>query len=68
VCTRPSHRGRGLAAALVRAFVATIHARGERAFLQAKADNHAAIRLYESLGFTVAGSGTVEAVILRAPS
>ncbi len=65
VCTDPGHRGRGLAAALVRALVTDIHDRGERAFLQVKTDNDSAIRLYDALGFTVCGSA--EAVMLRAP-
>lgn len=51
VCTTPSCRGRGLASRLVRALVADIRARGEIPFLHAAADNVAAIRLYEELGF-----------------
>jgi predicted GNAT family acetyltransferase len=48
VCTAPSHRGRGLATALVRALVAGIRARGERALMHAAASTIGAIRLYES--------------------
>ena len=40
-----------MAARLVRALVAEIRARGERAFLHAAAANSGAIRLYLSIGF-----------------
>ncbi|GAA3025534.1 GNAT family N-acetyltransferase [Streptomyces glomeratus] len=53
VCTDPDHRGRGLAARLVRAVAAGIKERGERPFLHAVATNANAIRLYESIGFTL---------------
>ena len=51
VCTHPDHRGRGYAAALLRAVARDILARGERPFLHAFADNLGAIGLYERLGF-----------------
>ncbi|PVZ05758.1 GNAT family N-acetyltransferase [Actinomycetospora cinnamomea] len=51
VCTDRAHRGRGLATRLVLAVAAGIRARGEVPFLHAAADNTAAIRLYEQLGF-----------------
>jgi ribosomal protein S18 acetylase RimI-like enzyme len=51
VCTDAEFRGQGLAARLVRAVVAGIHARGETPFLHTSADNANAIRLYESMGF-----------------
>jgi GNAT superfamily N-acetyltransferase len=51
VCTDPDFRGEGLATRLVRAVAAGIRARGETPFLHTGADNTAAIRLYESLGF-----------------
>ncbi|MFD5583458.1 GNAT family N-acetyltransferase [Streptomyces sp. NPDC127063] len=53
VCTDPAHRGRGLATRLVRAVAAGIKERGERPFLHARADNATAIRLYQSIGFTL---------------
>lgn len=51
VCTDPAHRGRGLAARLVRAVAAGIEARGRTPYLHAAAENENAIRLYEKLGF-----------------
>ncbi|MFJ2812781.1 GNAT family N-acetyltransferase [Streptomyces sp. NPDC087294] len=53
VCTDPAHRGQGLATRLVRAVAAGIRARGEQPFLHAAATNTQAIRLYESIGFTL---------------
>ncbi|WP_262057172.1 GNAT family N-acetyltransferase [Streptomyces sp. STR69] len=53
VCTDPDHRGRGLAPRLVRAVAAGIKERGDHPFLHAAATNTNAIRLYESIGFTL---------------
>ncbi|WP_438801958.1 GNAT family N-acetyltransferase [Actinospica durhamensis] len=53
VCTDEAYRGQGLATALVRAVAAGIRERGETPFLHARGDNTNAIRLYESLGFTL---------------
>ncbi|MEV7691559.1 GNAT family N-acetyltransferase [Streptomyces bungoensis] len=53
VCTDPDHRGQGLATRLVRAVAAGIKERGEQPFLHAAAANANAIRLYESIGFTL---------------
>ena len=53
VCTHPDFRGRGLARCLSAAVNTRIEARGERPFLHAWKNNHAAISLYEALGFTV---------------
>ncbi|WP_042372097.1 GNAT family N-acetyltransferase [Streptacidiphilus neutrinimicus] len=53
VCTDPGHRGRGLATRLVRALAAGIRERGETPFLHAAAENTSAVRLYESIGFTL---------------
>lgn len=51
VCTHPDFRGRGFARRLSAAVAARIAARGEQAFLHAWRTNHAAISLYETLGF-----------------
>lgn len=51
VCTHPDFRGRGLARRLSTTVAARIEARGERPFLHAWTSNHAAISLYEALGF-----------------
>jgi predicted GNAT family acetyltransferase len=51
VCTAPGHRGRGLAAALIRDVMAGIRARGEVPVLHTYASNTNANRLYETLGF-----------------
>ncbi|WP_327167623.1 GNAT family N-acetyltransferase [Streptomyces subrutilus] len=53
VCTHPEHRGEGLATRLVRAVAAGIRDRGEVPFLHTAAHNTGAVRLYESIGFTV---------------
>lgn len=53
VCTDVDHRGQGLATRLVRAVAHGIRQRGEIPFLHAAATNSSAIRLYESLGFTL---------------
>ena len=53
VCTDVEVRGQGLAGSLVEQVVAGIVDRAERPFLHATLDNVHAIRLYESLGFTV---------------
>jgi ribosomal protein S18 acetylase RimI-like enzyme len=51
VCTRPDHRGRGLAAGLTARVAEGIQARGELPFLHHSADNDPARRVYEALGF-----------------
>ncbi|WP_371643774.1 GNAT family N-acetyltransferase [Streptomyces mirabilis] len=53
VCTAPDHRGKGLATRLVRAIAAGIRERGDTPVLHASATNTGAIRLYESIGFTL---------------
>jgi ribosomal protein S18 acetylase RimI-like enzyme len=65
VSTEETHRGRGLAAALIRVLLADIAARGHVPFLHVAADNTTAIRLYEHLGFTTRRH--VEAVGLLTP-
>ncbi|BBC31282.1 Acetyltransferase [Streptomyces graminofaciens] len=59
VCTDPAHRGRGLGTRLVRAVAAGIRERGETPFLHAAATNTPAIRLYESIGFTLRRRTTI---------
>jgi ribosomal protein S18 acetylase RimI-like enzyme len=51
VCTRPDHRGRGLAAGLTSRVAEGIRTRGEVPFLHHAADNDPARRVYEALGF-----------------
>lgn len=65
VCTDVEHRGQGLASRLVRALVAGIHARGQRACLHVEQDNTAAVRLYESMGFRQRTELT--AILIRVP-
>lgn len=65
VCTHPDFRGRGLARRLSAAVGARIQSRGDSPFLHAWADNHAAIALYESMGFMLR-SPVHAAVIARA--
>ncbi|WP_327720866.1 GNAT family N-acetyltransferase [Streptomyces sp. NBC_00490] len=59
VCTDPAHRGRGLGTRLVRAVAAGIRERGQTPFLHAAANNATAIRLYESIGFTLRRRTTI---------
>jgi len=53
VCSHPDWRGHGFARDLSVFIAGRITARGETPFLHAWADNVAAIRLYETLGFTL---------------
>jgi ribosomal protein S18 acetylase RimI-like enzyme len=62
VCTRPDHRGRGLASQLIGALTAGIHRRSQRAFLHVLETNVAAIQLYEELGFRVRQTATLTVV------
>jgi len=52
VCTRPDARGRGYARVVMSEVIADILGRGALPMLHVLADNHAAIRVYEALGFT----------------
>jgi predicted GNAT family acetyltransferase len=51
VCVHDEHRGKGLAGRLMNILRREIEARGETPFLHVISDNHAAIGLYERLGF-----------------
>jgi len=53
VCVDDTHRGRGLANRLVRMLQHEIVQRGQTPILHVLDHNHAAISLYENLGFTV---------------
>jgi ribosomal protein S18 acetylase RimI-like enzyme len=67
VCTRPDHRGRGLASRLVGVLTERMQLRSQRPFLHAMASNTGAIRLYEELGFRVSQS-TALTVVTREPT
>jgi ribosomal protein S18 acetylase RimI-like enzyme len=62
VCTKPDHRGRGLATRLIGALIAGIQLRSERVFLHVLSANTGAIGLYEELGFRVRQSATLTVV------
>ena len=66
VCTKPDHRGHGLASQLMGALIAGIQRRSERAFLHVMSTNTGAIRLYEALGFRVRQTATLT-VVMREP-
>lgn len=51
VCTHPDARGRGYARTLIRRVMNEIRSEGKIPFLHSLANNDAAIRVYESLGF-----------------
>lgn len=51
VCVHEAHRGKGLAEQLVTILRQDIERRGDTPFLHVLSGNHAAIRLYERLGF-----------------
>ncbi len=66
VCTKPDHRGHGLASQLVGTLIAGIRRRSGRAFLHVMSTNAGAIRLYEELGFRVRQHATLT-VVTREP-
>jgi GNAT superfamily N-acetyltransferase len=68
VCTRPDHRGQGLASQLVGALIASIQRRFERVFLHVMNTNTGAIRLYEELGFSVRQEVTLSVVTREGPA
>jgi GNAT superfamily N-acetyltransferase len=53
VCTHPDARGRGYARMLIATVMDEIRQRGKTPFLHSFAHNYSAIRVYESLGFTL---------------
>lgn len=55
VCTHPDHTGKGYGSALVAHQVRLIRSQGQIPFLHVREDNHQAIRVYERLGFSLAG-------------
>jgi len=67
VCTVDEFRGRGLGGELTLAVAEHIRSRGDEAFLHVRFDNTNAIRLYESLGFTVRRDD-VDVIILTSPA
>jgi predicted GNAT family acetyltransferase len=66
VCTHPDARSLGLAKRLSATVAQRIQQRGEQAFLHAWASNHAAMGLYQSLGFTL--RSVLQAVVLQRPA
>jgi predicted GNAT family acetyltransferase len=66
VCTDVRFRGQGLATRLVRAVGQGIRDGGREVFLHTAATNHAAIRLYASIGFTLRCRTTF--ALVRTPS
>jgi len=65
VCTDPAFRGQGLAARLIRAVCHGIREGGDVPYLAVAGSNTTAIRLYESLGFSV--RRRTEFVFVNAP-
>jgi predicted GNAT family acetyltransferase len=66
VCTHPTARGKGLAAALVKELVARVHGRGEHAFLnvlKGSPSEKTAIGVYERLGFQFHQPMTIYALL-----
>ncbi len=66
VCTKPDHRGQGLASRLIGALIAGIQLRSQRVFLHVLSTNTTAIRIYEELGFRVRQTATIT-VVTRKP-
>jgi ribosomal protein S18 acetylase RimI-like enzyme len=59
VCTKPNHRGAGLASRLIGALISGSQRRSERPFLHVLATNTGAIRIYEGLGFRIRQTATI---------
>jgi ribosomal-protein-alanine N-acetyltransferase len=71
-CVRPSHRRKAIGEKLLQQAVAVVQAEGSSLLLEAAADNVAARKLYEKLGFSESGkrknyyprdTGAVDAVL-----
>jgi GNAT superfamily N-acetyltransferase len=62
VCTKPDHRGRGLASRLIGALIAGIQLRSQGAFLHVLSANTGAIHLYQELGFCIRRTATITIV------
>jgi ribosomal protein S18 acetylase RimI-like enzyme len=52
LCADPAYRRQGLATRCADTIIAAIQAKGEKAFVNVRADNTSAISLYRSIGFT----------------
>jgi predicted GNAT family acetyltransferase len=65
VCTRPTHRGRGIASVLARGVATAIQERGDVPILHVLDENANAIRVYERLGFET--RMTFDVLRLRTP-
>lgn len=63
VCAHPDFRGQGLARLLSQRVAARIQSEGATPFLHAWATNSAAIRLYESLGFSIVSDISIAAFV-----
>jgi predicted GNAT family acetyltransferase len=66
VCTHPDFRGQGLARRLSLVVASAIQQRGEQPFLHAWTSNHAAIALYENLGFKLRAKVQVAVLMQQA--
>jgi len=53
VCTHPDHQGKGYARQLLLSQLTQIIAAGAHPYLHVKTDNERAVKVYETLGFTV---------------
>jgi GNAT superfamily N-acetyltransferase len=65
VCTHPSHRGKGYAAAIIWELVRNHRRRGETSWLHVAASNQNAIDLYSRLGFVASQIVTLHRISLK---
>ncbi|MDN4475317.1 GNAT family N-acetyltransferase [Demequina sp. SYSU T00192] len=68
VCTRDTHRGRGLATVLMEVVAHGIREAGRRPFLHTGASNATALRLYDHLGFEARDTGNAVQIVRVAGS